>query len=295
VVAGGVFGVFSDTKTGVKRNKSDVNQDGVSIVNGIKDNRCWLYAGVFDGHGSYGHLVSDFLRKAFMKNLVAKFDAAKTCPDLGHALRDAFAMTNKQLESDSKIDLGMSGSTGCTLVINTANCELWTGNIGDSRAVLGHKTTAGWDVKPLSRDHVPNDPDEKDRIFKSGGRVQPVRMFNSIASGPHRVWLASEDLPGLAMSRSFGDKLASTVGVVSVPEVKRFVYGPADKFIVLASDGVWQYMCNEEVVAFVGGYYDNGICEGVCQRLVDRAVDKWKKRDNVVDDITCVIIYLKQP
>ena len=37
--------------------------------------------------------------------------------------------------------------------------------------------------------------------------------------GPHRVWLKTENIPGLAMSRSFGDYVASTVGVIAEPEV----------------------------------------------------------------------------
>jgi len=61
------------------------------------------------------------------------------------------------------------------------------------------------------------------------------------------VWLPDQDLPGLAMSRSLGDRVAHSVGVSSVPEVKEFYLGRDDKFIVIASDGVWEFLSNEDV------------------------------------------------
>lgn len=63
-----------------------------------------------------------------------------------------------------------------------------------------------------------------------------------------RVWLADIDVPGLAMSRSLGDDVAHSVGVTSVPEITEFDLLPNDKFIVWASDGVWEFMSNQEVV-----------------------------------------------
>lgn len=59
-----------------------------------------------------------------------------------------------------------------------------------------------------------------------------------------RVWLKHENAPGLAMSRSFGDSTACQVGVHAVPEIKQFDLIPDDKIIVLASDGVWEFMEN---------------------------------------------------
>ena len=63
--------------------------------------------------------------------------------------------------------------------------------------------------------------------------------------GPERVWLKHEDIPGLAMSRSFGDQVAARVGVNAVPEVSEYHMSPADKVIILASDGVWEFLENQ--------------------------------------------------
>ena len=70
--------------------------------------------------------------------------------------------------------------------------------------------------------------------------------------GPKRVWLKNKQVPGLAMTRSIGDLVAASVGVISEPEI--FVYSnlkPSDKAIVIASDGIWDRMTNKEITYIV--------------------------------------------
>ncbi len=57
---------------------------------------------------------------------------------------------------------------------------------------------------------------ENNRIINSGGRVDKY-IENGIKTGPYRVWVKNENYPGLAMSRSIGDLIATTVGVTSEP------------------------------------------------------------------------------
>ena len=56
--------------------------------------------------------------------------------------------------------------------------------------------------------------------------------------GVHRVWLPDEELPGLAMSRAFGDYCIKDFGLISVPEVTQRNISSRDQFVVLATDGV---------------------------------------------------------
>lgn len=107
----------------------------------------------------------------------------------------------------------------------------------------------------MSNDHKPCVLTEKMRIKSKNGRVEPYQGKkyltldeNGIPIGPARVWLKDQNLPGLAMSRSFGDKVAATVGIISEPEIIEHLLGQEDKFIVLASDGLWEFMESEEVV-----------------------------------------------
>lgn len=74
----------------------------------------------------------------------------------------------------------------------------------------------------LSNDHKPEIQSEKTRILKAGGKVHPMHDFHGKNVGPPRVWLKNIQAPGLAMSRSFGDSLAHTVGVSNEPEILKF-------------------------------------------------------------------------
>ena len=72
-------------------------------------------------------------------------------------------------------------------------------------------------AQAISRDQKPCQSDEASRIIKCGGRIDSFRDQNREPIGPLRVWLKNEDIPGLAMTRSFGDELASRVGVNAEP------------------------------------------------------------------------------
>ena len=110
--------------------------------------------------------------------------------------------------------------------------------------------------------------------------------------GPERVWLKHEDIPGLAMSRSFGDQVAARVGVNAVPEVSEYHMSPADKVIILASDGVWEFLENQQVADIVYPYFLQRNAEGAAENLVRAAFKQWKREENVIDDITCIVIFL---
>jgi len=65
--------------------------------------------------------------------------------------------------------------------------------------------------------------------------------------GPYRVWLKNEQAPGLAMSRSIGDLVAQSAGVISTPEMKQVLKNSETYAIVIASDGVWEFLSNERI------------------------------------------------
>ena len=111
-----------------------------------------------------------------------------------------------------------------------------------------------------------------------------------------------EPIPGLAMSRSLGDFIASELGVTAEPEVTRLNIGKEDRFIILASDGVWEFISSQAVsttqcVELVAGYYLAGNVEGACDRVVKEAQICWRRvstiqEDEVIDDITVIIAFL---
>ncbi len=131
----------------------------------------------------------------------------------------------------------------------------------------------------MNRDHKPELKDEAERVLKSGGRIDSFRDYynNGEPIGPLRVWLSTEEIPGLAMTRSFGDRVAHSVGVSADPEVLEFTLGVHDKFLVIASDGVWEFLSNEDVAEIVYPFFEQNAPEAAANALVKAAFKKWKQ------------------
>jgi len=103
-----------------------------------------------------------------------------------------------------------------------------------------------------------------------------------------------EDKPGLAMTRSLGDIIAKKIGVISEPDIFEYEIKQNDKFIVIASDGIWEYLTNEEVVNIISSYYINGDVESATEELIKNAKSKWEElRKDTIDDITVIVIFLE--
>ena len=69
-------------------------------------------------------------------------------------------------------------------------------------------------------------------------------------------------------------------------------FNPDDKFIVLASDGVFEFLSNEDVVKIVVKYWKEQDCEGAAEEVAREARKKWVEEEHVIDDITCIVIFL---
>jgi len=142
----------------------------------------------------------------------------------------------------------------------------------------------------LSRDHKPDTPGEYERIISRGGRVMPIPGLNL---GPNRVWLSKLDEPGLAMSRSIGDYIAQSAGTSDEPEITQHTLIPQqDIFIIFASDGIWEFMTNEEVIAILYRLrHDSALAVNT---LVAEAVKRWQREsDQVIDDITVLLVVFR--
>jgi serine/threonine protein phosphatase PrpC len=99
------------------------------------------------------------------------------------------------------------------------------------------------------------------------------------------------------MSRSLGDLVAASVGVSCEPEILEFTLTSEDKFIVLGSDGIFEFLSNEDVVKIVVPYWKLGDPQSAADMLVKEALGRWCKvsysqEEEVVDDITCIVIFL---
>ena len=130
------------------------------------------------------------------------------------AFNNAFLNCNEEL-FNCGLDVRFSGSTCVSMM--TLGQKLFCVNVGDSRAIVCKITGDKIKTQAISRDQKPCQADEAARILASGGRVDSFRDQNKQPIGPLRVWLKSEDIPGLAMTCSFGDEVAARAGVICDP------------------------------------------------------------------------------
>ena len=147
--------------------------------------------------------------------------------------------------------------------------------------------------KNISNDHKPDLILEEERILKNGGRIEQFKDEEGNYLGPKRVWLKDEDAPGLAMSRSFGDGVAHSAGVISEPEITEYSFLHEDKFIILASDGIWEFISSDECVNLVKDFYIKKDIIGALNFMYKEASKRWIIEEEVIDDITLIIIFFE--
>lgn len=265
-----------------------VNQDRAVVKYALKRNGKNHLFGVMDGHGEFGHFVSQFVQE----NLPV---CLENCGDMETNPENAILVATKTVcakLAETNIQLAFSGTT---LVYGLLlNQMLYVANVGDSRAIICREVPTDANtcqVVELSYDQKPENPGEKERILAAGGRVQPLPGPPDEDCGPHRVWLADVDVPGLAMSRSVGDEVSQTVGVISVPEIIKHEVIAEDRILIMASDGIWEFISNEEAADIVWSRRND--LKSAAKVLVQEATARWKAEEEVIDDITCVIVMLE--
>lgn len=295
--------LIAKTRTGTAYGKPKPhNQDCYVTIENFRQAKHESFFGVFDGHGLFGHEISSFVRKAYPACLEKYIGenpnfhidqgpvlTPQALEDFPEIFKKSCSSIQSALINHPHIDVTYSGTTAITVYLHGKTCIC--ANVGDSRAIIG-RLNENWELVELSSDHKPDTHSEKKRIEAAGGRVEPYFDQNSGSFvGPNRVWLKNQPLPGLAMSRSIGDFLASSVGVVSEPDIFIHNIEKDDKFLLLASDGIWEALDSFSCVKVVGEYYEEGNIQGAARVLMDMAEDVWNKRDNSVDDITFIIVF----
>lgn len=246
---------------------------------------------VLDGHGEAGDGVSAYFKERFCDETFAH----PSWPKGIEGMKDAIATTIEKLESElcanTKIDTEFSGTTFVFAAMREK--VLLVANVGDSRVTLAKEVDGKLIAVPISIDHKPEAPLEKARILAAGGRVFAVEYDDGV-DGPPRVWLGHMDVPGLAMSRSVGDAVAHTAGVSTEPEFFVHDIKDEDHFIVSATDGLWEFMTDDNVVQMVQKVIvgDKGSIKSAVDALVSESNARWMRNEQVIDDTTVCLAFL---
>ncbi|XP_008799206.1 probable protein phosphatase 2C 64 [Phoenix dactylifera] len=326
LVPGRIFsneGRSSTSSIYTQQGRKGINQDAMILWEdfGVEGG---VLCGVFDGHGPYGHLVARKVRDALPLKLLSSLplpgggarrtglgclgrsraplaspgeaEAEKENVEEEEAAslsawREAFVKSykamDKELRSHPTLDCFCSGSTA--VILFKLGSKLYMGNIGDSRAVLGSKDDSSGSMVAvqLTVDLKPDLPREAERIKRCRGRVFALQDEPEVP----RVWLPFDDAPGLAMARAFGDFCLKDYGVISVPEFFHWMLTEGAQFVVLASDGVWDVLSNQEVVDIVSS---SPTRSSAAKFLVEAAAREWKLKypTSKMDDCAVVCLYL---
>lgn len=236
-----------------------LNQDCFCIRTKLQGDPNVHFFGVFDGHGQFGTQCSNFVKERLVEELS---NSSVLVEDPVRAYVSAFETTNVELHN-SEVDDSMSGTTGiCVLVVGDT---IVVANVGDSRAVIAVKVDNKIIAEDLSSDQTPFRKDECERVKECGARVLSVDQVEGLkdpeiqswgdeeteGGDPPRLWVQNGMYPGTAFTRSVGDSVAERIGVVAVPEVSTVKLNPNHLFLVIASDGVFEFMSSQAVVNMV--------------------------------------------
>ncbi|KAG7492504.1 hypothetical protein MATL_G00015270 [Megalops atlanticus] len=268
----------------------DAHTAVVGLPHGLDD---WSFFAVYDGHA--GSRVANYCSQHLLEHIVTGSDGFRgdggggggegggeggneppSVEGVKSGIRSGFLRIDERmrgcLADAASGPLDRSGSTAVAVLLSPEH--LYFINCGDSRAVLCRAGAVGFSTL----DHKPCDPRERERIQNAGGSVMIQRVNGS-----------------LAVSRALGDydyKCVDGKGpteqlVSPEPEVFEIPRTPEDEFVVLACDGIWDVMSNEELCQFVRSRLQvwNDL-ERVCNAVVDTCLHKGS-RDNMSVVLVC--------
>lgn len=224
----------------------------------FKGQELGLFA-IYDGH--LGDSVPSYLQKHLFSNILKEDDFWN---DPFMSISKAYESTDQAILTHSP-DLGRGGSTAVTAILIN-NQKLWVANVGDSRAVLSR----GGVAVQMSTDHEPNT--ERGSIENRGGFVSNMPGDVARVNGQ------------LAVSRAFGDKNLKT-HLRSDPDIQYADVNQDTEFLILASDGLWKVMANQEAVDIAKKIKDP---QKAAKQLATEALNRDSK-----DDISCVVVRFK--
>ncbi|RXN17572.1 phosphatase 1A isoform X1 [Labeo rohita] len=262
----------------------DAHTAVIGLPNGLDP---WSFFAVYDGHA--GSQVARYCCEHLLEHITSNPDfqgggggggpaVEPSVDSVKSGIRTGFLQIDDHMRQISEKKHGGADRSGSTAVgVMVSPRHIYFINCGDSRGLLSR----GGAVHFFTQDHKPSNPLEKERIQNAGGSVMIQRVNGS-----------------LAVSRALGDfdyKCVHGKGpteqlVSPEPEVYAIERSEVeDEFIVLACDGIWDVMANEELCDFVRSRLEvTDDLERVCNEIVDTCLYKGS-RDNMSVVLVCFV------
>ncbi|KAK4480709.1 hypothetical protein RD792_013791 [Penstemon davidsonii] len=238
------------------RGKRASMEDFYDIKTSEIDGQSVYLFGIFDGHG--GSRAAEYLKKHLFENLLKH---TKFITNTKSAISETYLQTDMHFLESEKDPFRDDGSTASSAVL--VGNHLYVANVGDSRTII---SKAGKAI-PLSEDHKPNRSDERKRIESAGGVV---------------MWAGTWRVGGvLAMSRAFGNRMLKQF-VMAEPEIQEQEVDQDLELLVLATDGLWDVVPNEDAVSIAQTEEEP---EAAARKLTETAYTRGS-----ADNITCIVV-----
>lgn len=271
-----------------------------------------LYS-IFDGHG--GEICSKYVVDKLPKQLMYALKTRKPQTDSDYAatVKSAFTRVDEQFLTEHKHIVKTSASGSCGLSVIIRNDTLIIGNLGDSRVLLGSQGSS-WSHEVLTNDHNTKNEKERQLVMQRTTDPMPIR-------GHATNKVPGERIGGVLMvTRAFGDGIFKRRDmslspfipylpyITSEPEVTIRKLSSNDRYAVISSDGLYEYLTPAEVAATVEQHLETTTdgskiaCALIEQqfekvaKLANKTVEQIKaypKRKEFMDDITIIILIFK--
>eukprot|EP00918_Siedleckia_nematoides_P060845 GHVU01132812.1.p1 GENE.GHVU01132812.1~~GHVU01132812.1.p1 ORF type:complete len:385 (+),score=34.23 GHVU01132812.1:2337-3491(+) len=256
----------------------------------------WKVYAVFDGHGyllkaedifglTGGSFASKFAKMFFRRTLLSsKLWTPQYCSDFEHNYETFFQWLF--IAADTALPTWNAGTTATLIIHDVPRGYLYTGYVGDSAALLVQRSESGlyFSTSLTPDDHRPVEGSpELHRLKSEGHRVCYARLLCSV-----RTRNAGSQLrPWLNMARSIGDHNCGDHGKIPVPATNKLKLDDYSRFILMASDGLWDFASPYEWVAVSGGLYEDGASLKNIATVLGVAPAIYQR--NYVDDTTVLV------
>lgn len=229
-------------------------EDAHTHILGLKEDPEASFFGVYDGHG--GSKIASHVSKNLHKVITQRPEYKEN--DYKNAIIQGFLELDEKMKHEESLKDDVSGSTAITALMK--DNKFYVGNVGDSRCLV----CVNGEAEALSVDHKPSDESEKKRIVDAGGFVEMNRVNGN-----------------LALSRALGDfgfkgnpdVRAEDQIISACPDVVTREISCDWQFVVLACDGIWDVLSNQEVADFVVARLAKGLQpEVICEELMTRCL-----------------------